>query len=50
MEDNIYDMMERMIGEFKAFIKKGDAPEDELKLADILMNELTDYLAYNEGI
>ena len=50
MEDNVYDMMERMIGEFKAFIEKNDAPDEEITLADIVMNEMIDYLTYNEAI
>ena len=50
MEDNVYAMMERMIDEFQAFVEAGKAPQEELELADIVMNELIDYLTYNEGI
>ena len=50
MEDNVYAMMERMIDEFKDFVEAGKAPQEELELADIVMNELIDYLTYNEGI
>lgn len=50
MEDNVYTMMERMIDEFKTFVEAGKAPQEELELADIVMNDMIDYLTYNEGI